>query len=92
MMIFNDNNGKFSYTPHPTPHTPHPTPEVFVKNLPLSATPYSLLPTPYSLLPTPYSLFPLLMKSQIGDLKQLYETEYDQWLTETVNLLKNRQF
>ncbi|NEN99694.1 MAG: DUF29 domain-containing protein, partial [Moorea sp. SIO3I7] len=31
------------------------------------------------------------MKSQIRDLKQLYETEYDQWLTETVKLLKNRQ-
>ncbi|NEO76409.1 MAG: hypothetical protein F6J99_09250 [Moorea sp. SIO4G3] len=31
----NDNNGIFSYPPHPTPHTPHPTPDVFVKNLPL---------------------------------------------------------
>ncbi len=31
------------------------------------------------------------MKSQILDLKELYETEYDQWLTETVRLLKNRQ-
>ena len=31
------------------------------------------------------------MKSQILDLKELYETEYDQWLTETVRLLKNGQ-
>jgi hypothetical protein len=25
-------------------------------------------------------------------LKQLYEKEYDRWLTETIELLKNRQF
>ena len=31
------------------------------------------------------------MKSQILDLKELYETEYDRWLSETVRLLKNRQ-
>ncbi|NEO73106.1 hypothetical protein [Moorena sp. SIO3H5] len=31
----NDNNGTFSYPPHPIPHTPQPTPEVKVKNLPL---------------------------------------------------------
>ncbi len=31
------------------------------------------------------------MKSQIPDLKELYETEYDQWLTETVRLLKTRE-
>ncbi|NEN94443.1 MAG: hypothetical protein F6K50_02555 [Moorea sp. SIO3I7] len=37
-MIFNDNNGTFSYTPHPTP-------DVKVKNLPLSATPNSRFPT-----------------------------------------------
>ncbi len=31
------------------------------------------------------------MKSQILDLKELYETEYDRWLSEMVRLLKNRQ-
>lgn len=31
------------------------------------------------------------MNSQISHLKELYETEYDQWLTETVKLLKTRQ-
>jgi hypothetical protein len=31
------------------------------------------------------------MKSQIVDLKELYETEYDRWLSEMVRLLKNRQ-
>ena len=31
------------------------------------------------------------MKSQILNLKKLYETEYDRWLTEIVRLLKNRQ-
>ncbi len=31
------------------------------------------------------------MKSQILNLKELYETEYDRWLTEIVRLLKNRQ-
>ena len=31
------------------------------------------------------------MKSQRLNLKKLYETEYDQWLTKIVRLLKNRQ-
>jgi hypothetical protein len=31
------------------------------------------------------------MKSQILDLKELYQTEYDRWLSEMVRLLKNRQ-
>lgn len=31
------------------------------------------------------------MKSQTSHLQKLYETEYDQWLTETIKLLKNRQ-
>lgn len=31
------------------------------------------------------------MTSQILDLKQLYETDYDLWLSEMINLLKNRQ-
>ena len=30
------------------------------------------------------------MKSQIIDLKKIYETEYDRWLIEMVKLLKNR--
>jgi hypothetical protein len=31
------------------------------------------------------------MKSQILNLKELYETEYDRWLSEMIKLLKNRQ-
>ena len=31
------------------------------------------------------------MKSQILELKELYETEYDQWLIKTIKLLENRQ-
>ena len=31
------------------------------------------------------------MKSQVLDLKQLYETEYDRWLIKTIELLGNRQ-
>jgi hypothetical protein len=31
------------------------------------------------------------MKPQTNNLKELYETEYDRWLTETVKLLKSRQ-
>ncbi|NEP58552.1 MAG: DUF29 domain-containing protein, partial [Symploca sp. SIO2G7] len=30
------------------------------------------------------------MKTQTLDFKELYQYEYDQWLTETVKLLKNR--
>ena len=31
------------------------------------------------------------MKTPMSHLQEIYETEYDQWLTETVKLLKNRQ-
>lgn len=31
------------------------------------------------------------MAVQISDLQKLYHTEYDQWLAQTIHLLKNRQ-
>jgi hypothetical protein len=33
-----------------------------------------------------------MLMIEVNDLKQLYEVDDDQWLEQTINLLKNHQF
>ena len=47
---------------------------------------------PKLVLPLAYFLpIPKNMNNAIGNLKQLYETEYDRWLEETIKILNTRQ-